>query len=105
MRDQIASRLAPLAPDVYEFADESHLHIGHAGNKGGGHYAILVVSNVFNGMNRVANAKCKACWQTYLAASKSTRSASSRKRLMSIFRLPNAQNSVVCRANASAKAA
>ena len=45
MRDQIASRLAPLAPDVYEFADESHLHIGHAGNKGGGHYAILVVSS------------------------------------------------------------
>ena len=54
MRDQIASRLAPLVPDVYEFADESHLHIGHAGNKGGGHYAILVVSSAFNGMNRVA---------------------------------------------------
>ena len=54
MRDQIASRLAPLAPDVYEFADESHLHIGHAGNKGGGHYAIVVVSNAFDGMNRVA---------------------------------------------------
>ena len=54
MRDQIASRLAPLAPDVYEFVDESHLHIGHAGNKGGGHYAILVVSSAFNGMNRVA---------------------------------------------------
>ena len=54
MRHQIASRLAPLAPDVYEFADGSHVHIGHAGSTGGGHYAILIVSNAFDGMNRVA---------------------------------------------------
>ena len=54
MREAMAARLAPLAPDVFDFEDQSHLHAGHAGNRGGGHYAILVVSSAFAGMNRLA---------------------------------------------------
>ena len=54
MREAIAARLAPLAPDVFDFEDQSHLHAGHAGIRGGGHYAILVVSSAFSGMSRLA---------------------------------------------------
>lgn len=54
MREAMAARLAPLAPDVFDFEDQSHLHAGHAGNRGGGHYAILVVSSAFVGMSRLA---------------------------------------------------
>lgn len=54
MREVMAARLAPLAPDVFDFEDQSHLHAGHAGNRGGGHYAILVVSSAFAGMSRLA---------------------------------------------------
>ncbi|MDK4680188.1 BolA family transcriptional regulator [Kingella negevensis] len=54
MQDKMAALLAPISPDVFEFEDQSHLHAGHAGNKGGGHYAVLIVSEAFEGMNRVA---------------------------------------------------
>lgn len=54
MREAMAARLAPLAPDVFDFEDQSHLHAGHAGNRGGGHYAILVVSSAFASMSRLA---------------------------------------------------
>ena len=41
---------AAFSPSLLELADESHLHIGHAGNQGGGH----IVSPQFTGMNRIA---------------------------------------------------
>ncbi|ASK27598.1 BolA family protein [Neisseria chenwenguii] len=53
MRQTIEGRLKTLSPQVFEFRDDSHLHVGHAGNKGGGHYAVLVVSNSFAGVGRV----------------------------------------------------
>lgn len=53
MQNVIEQRLQPLAMQVFEFRDDSHLHAGHAGNKGGGHYAILVVSTQFEGVSRV----------------------------------------------------
>lgn len=53
MRETIESRLKTLEPQVFEFEDESHLHAGHAGNKGGGHYAVLVVSEAFEGISRL----------------------------------------------------
>ena len=49
---QIQTALGYLNPEIFEFHDESHLHAGHAGNKGGGHYRILVVSTAFNGVLR-----------------------------------------------------
>ena len=38
--------------EVFELADDSHLHAGHAGNRGGGH-RILVVSPTFAGIGRL----------------------------------------------------
>lgn len=53
MQELIQQRLHPLAMQVYDFRDDSHLHIGHAGNRGGGHYAIIVVSEKFAGESRL----------------------------------------------------
>ena len=56
MRQMIEERLRTLEPEFFDFEDESHLHAGHAGhagNKGGGHYAILVVSNAFENIGRL----------------------------------------------------
>ena len=51
----ICQRLeAAFSPSLLELTDESHLHIGHAGNQGGGHYRGHIVSAQFAGMNRVA---------------------------------------------------
>ena len=37
-----------------EVVDESHLHAGHAGaREGGGHYRAVIVSEKFEGLNRV----------------------------------------------------
>ena len=36
MRQMIEERLQALEPEFFNFEDESHLHAGHAGNKGGG---------------------------------------------------------------------
>jgi BolA protein len=39
-----------LAPVAIEVVDESHLHAGHAGARGGaGHYRVRVVSKAFEG--------------------------------------------------------
>jgi BolA protein len=44
-----------LAVSHLEIEDESHLHAGHAGAKGGaGHYRAVVVSEQFTGLSRVA---------------------------------------------------
>ncbi|MDO4433284.1 MAG: BolA family protein [Alysiella sp.] len=51
---QMATLLAPLQAEIFEFEDQSHLHIGHSGSKAGGHYAILIVSSSFQGMTRLA---------------------------------------------------
>lgn len=50
---KIKARLSPVALDV---KDESHLHAGHAGAHEGGesHFRVLVVSEQFEGLSRVA---------------------------------------------------
>lgn len=53
IRIAIEQRLTHLNLDVFEFADDSHLHAGHAGNRGGGHYRLLLVSSHFAHQNRV----------------------------------------------------
>ncbi len=47
---------AALAPQKLDVIDESHLHAGHAGARPEGetHFRLLVVSDAFNGMSRVA---------------------------------------------------
>lgn len=48
-------RLAALAPTVLEIDDDSAAHAGHAGAAGGGgHFSLLIVSEQFAGMTRLA---------------------------------------------------
>ena len=45
-----------LAPTILRIEDDSAKHAGHAGARAGGetHYSVLVVSERFSGLNRVA---------------------------------------------------
>ncbi len=53
--EDLRTRLAPLAPLVVEIHDDSAEHAGHAGAAaGGGHFSLLVVSEVFSGLSRLA---------------------------------------------------
>ncbi|HJV84878.1 MAG TPA: BolA family protein [Noviherbaspirillum sp.] len=54
--EQMRSRLtATFAPLACQLEDESHLHAGHAGAaSGAGHYTVRLVSDRFEGLNRVA---------------------------------------------------
>ncbi len=53
---RIVDRLrTALEAERVDLEDESHLHRGHAGARGGaGHYRVLVVSARFAGLDRVA---------------------------------------------------
>lgn len=48
------TRLAALNPEVLEIHDDSAAHAGHAGAKSGGHYQLLIVSEQFKGLSRIA---------------------------------------------------
>ena len=51
----LKDRLAPLAPVVLDIADDSAEHAGHAGAAaGGGHFSLLIVSEQFAGLSRLA---------------------------------------------------
>ena len=39
-----------LSPDRIEIIDDSAAHAGHAGNTGGGHFKVLIVSEQFAGL-------------------------------------------------------
>ncbi len=49
--ERIRAKLtAALSPVSLEIEDESHLHAGHAGARGGGgHYTVRIVSSAFEG--------------------------------------------------------
>ncbi|MBS4051972.1 BolA family protein [Methylomonas rivi] len=42
-----------LKPELIEIVDHSAAHAGHAGNKGGGHYNVTIVSEQFEGKSLV----------------------------------------------------
>ncbi|MCC6869525.1 MAG: BolA family transcriptional regulator [Burkholderiales bacterium] len=51
----LRERLSTLAPTVLDLADDSAEHVGHAGAaRGGGHFSLLIVSEQFAGLTRVA---------------------------------------------------
>jgi len=53
--DLLRNRLAPLSAAVLELADDSAEHAGHAGAAGGGgHFSLLIVSEQFAGLTRIA---------------------------------------------------
>lgn len=53
--DILRNRLAPLCASVFDLADDSAEHAGHAGAAGGGgHFSLLIVSEHFIGLSRLA---------------------------------------------------
>lgn len=46
--DTITSRLTTLEPISLIIQDDSALHAGHAGNTGGGHFTLTIVSSQFS---------------------------------------------------------
>lgn len=53
--ERMRERLAALAPETLDIADESAMHTGHEGARGGGgHYALTIVSPKFDGQSTVA---------------------------------------------------
>ncbi len=53
--ERMRGRLAALAPETLDIADESAMHAGHEGARGGGgHYALTIVSPKFDGQSTVA---------------------------------------------------
>ncbi|MAX52955.1 MAG: transcriptional regulator [Methylophaga sp.] len=51
--DDIKTALQALSPELIEIEDDSDKHAGHAGNTGGGHYNVLIVSNAFSGLTLI----------------------------------------------------
>jgi BolA protein len=51
----LAQRLQALEPSVLEIVDDSHLHAGHAGSKGGAsHFRVTIVADCFNNQTMIA---------------------------------------------------
>ena len=46
-------RLAKLQPVSLEIQDDSALHAGHAGNTGGGHFTLKIVSSQFSQKSQI----------------------------------------------------
>ena len=47
LTEEIRSKLAILEPTVLNIQDDSAQHAGHAGNSGGGHFTLTIVSSHF----------------------------------------------------------
>ena len=54
VQSAICQRLDSLQPKQINIADHSHLHRGHVHNTGGGHYQLLIVSDEFTDLSRMA---------------------------------------------------
>ena len=50
---QLEQALLTLTPEHLEIQDDSALHAGHAGNTGGGHYTVTIVSDTFNKLSLI----------------------------------------------------
>jgi BolA protein len=48
---KLEQALSGLNPSYLDIQDDSALHAGHAGNRGGGHYTITIVSDSFEGLS------------------------------------------------------
>ena len=51
--EEITVRLQSLAPSTMNIDDESAMHAGHAGNKGGGHFKLIMTSSHFCGKSQI----------------------------------------------------
>ena len=53
LTETIEKRLAVLQPPSLEIQDDSALHAGHAGNTGGGHFTLKIVSSQFSQKSQI----------------------------------------------------
>jgi len=49
----LRSQLASLSPVYLDIQDDSALHAGHAGNTGGGHFTLTIISDRFEGLSLI----------------------------------------------------
>lgn len=49
----LRTQLESLSPSHLHIQDKSHLHSGHTGNSGGGHYSLTIVSDTFNNLSLI----------------------------------------------------
>ncbi len=54
LEERMRECLAMLQPDQLSIADDSHLHAGHAGARGGRHFRLAIVSAQFIGKSTLA---------------------------------------------------
>lgn len=54
VKTEIEARLMSLNPQLCAVDDESEDHKGHAGATSGGHFRLMIVSDIFEGKNRLA---------------------------------------------------
>ena len=52
-QQKLEQALQQLDPIQLQISDDSHLHAGHAGNTGGGHFTIFIVSDAFAGLSLI----------------------------------------------------
>lgn len=50
---KLKATLSSLNPSYLDLQDDSALHAGHAGNTGGSHYTVTIVSEAFNGLSLI----------------------------------------------------
>jgi BolA protein len=50
-QQKLQQALQQLHPTQLQITDDSHLHAGHAGNTGGGHFTVFIVSETFAGLS------------------------------------------------------
>jgi BolA family transcriptional regulator, general stress-responsive regulator len=53
LTETMQARLASLQPISLEIKDDSALHAGHAGNTGGGHFTVKIVSSQFSQKSQI----------------------------------------------------
>lgn len=53
LHQEITQRLQALEPSFLELTDDSALHKGHAGNRGGGHFTLNIISSHFCGKSQI----------------------------------------------------
>lgn len=53
LTETIKIRLASLQPISLDIKDDSALHAGHAGNTGGGHFTLKIVSSQFSQKSQI----------------------------------------------------
>jgi BolA family transcriptional regulator, general stress-responsive regulator len=53
LTEAIKTKLAALNPISLEIQDDSAMHAGHAGNTGGGHFTLKIVSSQFSQKSQI----------------------------------------------------